>query len=149
VSRITSQRYLDASRGQTCKFQIPGICQGGTDTTVPCHIRDDHTGGAQKASDISVADGCFSCHNVMDRRAKMDDGTYITETDWLFYSLRALQRTLEGRIEAKVLVIVGDRPKATHRSRIVRKPKEERTPIQSKPNWPPKGSRKIQQRAPK
>ncbi len=105
---LRSKRYLAASRDQTCKFQIPGVCLGGTETVVPCHLRDDHAGGAQKASDSSVADGCFACHAVMDRRAKMPDGFLITNEEWNYYALRGLQRTIEARIVAGVLVWPAD-----------------------------------------
>lgn len=104
---IRSPAYRDASRGQRCTFQIPDVCTGGGEDTVFCHLRDDHTGGAQKASDLSGADGCFACHNVMDRRAKMPDGLYIKDEDWTFFAFRALQRTMHRRVEQGVLIIKG------------------------------------------
>ena len=107
MTRIASTKYLAASRGENCKFRIEGVCCGDVATVVPMHIRDRHTGGAIKASDISVGDGCWACHEVFDRRAKMPSGDYITEAEWNFYALRALQETLEGRIERGVLKLPG------------------------------------------
>ena len=32
-----SKKLTDAARGQQCTLEIPGVCIGGTDTTVACH----------------------------------------------------------------------------------------------------------------
>lgn len=103
MKALRSKLYLAASNGATCKFRIPDAGLHDPATVVPCHLRDAHAGSAQKASDISVADGCFDCHNIMDRRAKMPNGHYITDAEWNFYALRGLQATLEARIVAGVL----------------------------------------------
>ena len=128
MSRISSKKYLAGSRGQECTFRIPGICDRNTETVVPCHIRDRHTGGATKASDISIANGCFSCHALMDGRS----GT-LSDVDWLYYALRGLQETLEQRFEAGLLIVPVDAEKPMERAVKPRKPKEQRTKIPSRP----------------
>lgn len=100
--RLESPTYLAASKGQPCAYSIPEVCNRDWSTTVPSHIRDDHTGGAIKASDCSIADSCDACHAVMDRRAKMPDGKLISDADWHVYALRGLQRTLESRIRRNI-----------------------------------------------
>lgn len=142
MSRISSAKYLSGSKGQECSMRIPGHCVGGTETTVPAHIRDRHKGGGNKASDISVANACFGCHSAFDTGK-------LTHEEWLTYALRGLQETLEQRHEAGLLIVPID-PK--HAKTIKpRKPAEKRTaipkssrPFASKPlvsrgRWPKKG----------
>ena len=137
---IRSRKYLAGSKGETCKLRIPGVCTGDTETVIPAHIRDRHTGRSIKASDLSVTDACFACHEIFDGR-----GGTLPREDWLFYALRGLQETLEGR-EAKGLLFV---PKdaftpASERPVKPRKPPEQRAKIQQrKTEWP---SRKFQKR---
>lgn len=102
---IRSKKYLAGSRDQPCTFRIPGHCNNDWSTVVPCHIRDGNTGAAQKASDLSVANGCAGCHRAFDLNL-------ISHEDWLFYALRGLQETLQQRFEAGLLVIPVDAPKA-------------------------------------
>ena len=136
MTRLSSAKYRDGAKGATCKFRIAGVCMGGTDTTVFCHIRDRHHGRGVKASDISGGDGCQSCHDVFDRRAKMPNGELISELDWHFYALRALQETLEQRIDAGILPFPHDAPPAIKQSKP-RKPKAERAAVKSRPTkWP-------------
>lgn len=124
MTRISSAKYLAGSRGQPCTLRIPGHCIGGTETTVPAHIRDRHTGNAQKASDISVANACFGCHTALDQNL-------IPREDWLFFALRGLQETLEQRHEAGLLIVPLDAPKAP--KPVQRKPKSERKSIPHNP----------------
>lgn len=144
---IRSRKYLDASRGQPCTLQITGVCTGDVETTVAAHIRDEGTGKGKKADDISIADACFACHRVFDGHGHAP----LTETEWLFYALRGLQRTLRSRVLRKK-IIVGLDPERLSSERPVsaRKPKAERKTIASNPvipqranPWGPKGSRKI------
>jgi hypothetical protein len=107
MTRISSKPYLAGSRGASCKFRIPGVCNGDPATVVPCHGRDRYAGGASKASDLSVVDGCFECHDRIDRRRPMPDGELISEADYNFYVLRGLQETLEARIDLGLLIVKG------------------------------------------
>lgn len=129
---VKSRKYLNGARGQECLLNIPGVCVGGTETTVACHIRDESKGMGNKASDLSTVDGCAACHAMFDIGA-------MPKEEWLFYALRGLQRTLERRVEQELLDVQHDAPK----SHTTPKPKSKR-PIQSKTAWP-KG-RKIQSR---
>lgn len=126
MTRLSSKKYLAGSRGQSCTFRIPGICDNDPETVVPCHLRDRHTGRSIKASDISVANGCKNCHDRMDGRNGI-----LSQEDWLFYALRGLQETLEQRIEAGLLIFPHDAPKQP--SVKPRKPVSQRQKIQSRP----------------
>lgn len=134
MTRISSKKYLAGSRGQTCTLRIPGVCNNDPETVVPAHIRDRHKGGGTKASDISVANACSSCHAVFDGQVNMRTGTPIDSEAWYFYALRGLQETLEQRIEAGLLVIPQDvSTPLMARPTKPRKPKAQRKAIPSRP----------------
>lgn len=105
---IRSKKYLAGSRGQQCTLRIPGVCNNDPDTVVPAHIRDRHKGGGTKASDLSVANACSSCHAVFDGQAMARTGIPLAPEDWLFFALRGLQETLEQRFEAGLLIVPVD-----------------------------------------
>lgn len=117
MSRISSKKYLAGSRGQQCSLRIPGVCNNDPDTVVPAHIRDRHKGGGTKASDISVANACSSCHDYFDRRS-WRNGDIISNEEWLAYALRGLQETLEQRIAAGLMVVPMDIEKGASGKKI-------------------------------
>jgi hypothetical protein len=134
---IRSRKYLDGAKGESCKVRIAGVCKDDRSTVISAHIRDRHAGRGQKASDLSTADCCFLCHDVLDRRAKMPDGEYISEADWLFYALRGLQETLEARFDLGLLIVPVDAETlSSERPVKPRKPKSERKAIQSRSSFP-------------
>ena len=143
MTAVRSRKYLAGSKGQPCKLRIVGVCTGNVETTIPAHIRDRHTGRSIKASDLSVADACFNCHEVFDRRAKLPSGEYLSDDEWRFYALRGLQDTLEGREAAGLLVVPRDLV-TPHSAKPTpkRKPPEQRAKINSRSDWPQ--GRKLQ-----
>lgn len=98
-----SRKYLAAAKGQPCTLQIPGVCIGGTETTVACHspLKEDRNG--TKAPDYCVADGCSACHDYLDRRSRVC-GEHITEEYQRFYFHRGMVRTLANRLERGILI---------------------------------------------
>lgn len=130
MTRISSRKYVDGARGQPCTFRIPGDCDGGGETTVFCHIRDRHTGKSIKASDTSGGDGCARCHARFDGRA----GFLLTQAEWHFYALRAMQETLENRINRGIVIVPLD-AHAPHSERPAkqRKPRAQRKAVPNNP----------------
>ena len=127
---IRSSAYLAGSRVQPCALQIVDVCQGGTDTTIPAHCRDETFGRSQKADDTSVIDSCFACHEVFDGRSHIK----LSREDWLFYALRGLQRTLRSRVLRGIAIIALDIAKPAHERPVkARKPVEQRAKIQGRP----------------
>jgi len=63
-----NKKLTAAARGQQCTLQIPGVCQGDTETVVACHspLLEDREG--TKAPDFCIAFGCAQCHDILDRR---------------------------------------------------------------------------------
>lgn len=131
---IRSKKYLAGSRGQQCTLRIPNVCTGDVDTVVPAHIRDRHKGGGTKASDISVANACWACHEVFDGRARTPDGSYLVGLQWYVYALRGLQETLEQRFEAGLLIVPVDAETLPMERPVKpRKPRDQRKKIASRP----------------
>jgi hypothetical protein len=137
MTRISSKAYRDGARGQACTLRIAGVCTGGGEDTVFAHIRDSHTGGAIKASDTSGADACFACHEVFDRRARIN-GRQIGDQEWFIYALRGLQETIERRIKQGLLMLPADATE-TRRTSTAKPGKIAGRPM-------PKSSRKIPSR---
>lgn len=77
---LRSKKLTDAAKGQECTLEIPGVCQGGTETTVACHspLLEDRQG--TKAPDFAIAFGCMACHDAIDRRAKVNG--QLLDGDW-------------------------------------------------------------------
>lgn len=60
-------------RGQPCYLRIPGVCVGGTETTVPCHSNQARHGKGRgiKAYDTYTVPGCWRCHAAIDQGAQL------------------------------------------------------------------------------
>lgn len=59
-----NRHLLDMARGKPCLLRVPGVCQGGTDTTVAAHSNSSCHGkaGARKADDHYSVWSCAACH---------------------------------------------------------------------------------------
>lgn len=68
------KKMLQACKGEPCYLRIPGICIGGTETTVPAHSNEQAHGKAmgRKADDRYSVPACFACH------AQYDQGRLFT-----------------------------------------------------------------------
>lgn len=53
-----------SAEGQQCMVRVPGVCRGGTETTVLAHLNGAGMGG--KAHDICGAYACSDCHAWLD-----------------------------------------------------------------------------------
>ena len=94
-------KLLEAAKGQECSVQVPGVCIGGTETTVAAHspFGEDGKGMGQKADDCFIADACTACHDYIDGR-----GVHCAlEEDRQFFFHRGLKRTLRNRLDRGIL----------------------------------------------
>lgn len=101
---IRSKAITQAAKGQACTLEIPGACLYGTETTVPCHspLPEDRNG--TKSSDLAVAFGCMGCHDVADRRAKVNGG-FISDDDQRYYIHRGIMRTQARLVEMGIVTV--------------------------------------------
>lgn len=102
--RIESKKWTDAARDQVCTFNLPNICSYDTDKSVFCHAPSEMKGVGIKSDDIWGADGCYECHLLMDNKRNFFKAGF-TEEDWLFFWLRAINRTLRNRYQRGVMKV--------------------------------------------
>lgn len=102
---VVSPKLRDSARGQECAFRIPGVCIGGRDTTVLCHLPSEIGGKATKGDDWHAAFGCSSCHDAIDGRR----GAHFDRRspDIFRCMLDALQRTHRIWFELGLITIAG------------------------------------------
>lgn len=64
-----NSHLLSMARGRYCLLRVPGVCIGGSETTVACHSNLSIHGkaGARKANDEFHVPGCFACHCWLDQ----------------------------------------------------------------------------------
>lgn len=69
VEGYHDQAMLDACRGEPCYLSIPGVCVGGTETTVPAHSNQARHGKGMgiKAKDEYSVPACYACHTEIDQ----------------------------------------------------------------------------------
>ena len=132
---IRSRKVLATAKGAECAARFPGICRGGTETTVWAHMNGAAFGKgmAMKAHDILGFHACFWCH------AYTDTGHWtnpvMSDAEFWRSLLDAMAVTYVRIVEAGVVIVPFDPPKE-HKPKP-RKPKTERAPIiQRKTKWP-------------
>lgn len=68
-----------AARNQPCLIRLPGVCDGGGETTVLAHYRlSGYCGMGQKPADMPWgAFSCGPCHDRVDRRIRDMDQEFV------------------------------------------------------------------------
>lgn len=148
MSNIRSEKVLRSAKGQECSARFPGICNHNPETTVWAHLNGAAFGkGASiKAHDVLGFHACSSCHAYYD----VGHGTrpLLSAAELLSCILSAVCETWVRLIRAGIVFVPEDAAKPfAERPVKPRPPKSERRaipagkPLESRPNWPPKGSR--------
>lgn len=136
---IRSRKLLNTAKGQECTLRFPGICHGGTETTVFCHLNFSWAGKGmgQKAHDILGVHGCYMCHVALDQSRHN-----LSSEEFYLHLLRAMCETYVRVVEMGVVVVPRD-AEILPKDRQVkpRKPREERVkiPRSAKKQWPKRG----------
>jgi len=88
-------KLRESARGETCTFQIPGVCNHDPATVVLCHGPHPDKGMAHKGPDSWSAYGCWPCHEMMDGRRPWiyQDEAYSRVVVW-FEAIRETQRRM-------------------------------------------------------
>jgi hypothetical protein len=120
---MISKKLRNSANAQECTLQIPGVCVGGTETTVLCHAPSEAKGIGNKSPDFWAAFGCHACHDALDQHR-------FPRADEQFYWLRGIFRTWSIWI-AKGLVILPVDP-TTAKKRPKNKAYLPSRPIQSR-----------------
>ncbi|RWG33999.1 nuclease domain-containing protein [Mesorhizobium sp.] len=109
---IVSSKLRNSARGQPCTFQIPGICNHDPATTVLCHLPSEVKATATKSDDFHAAFGCANCHQAIDNHI-------LSREESLYYSMRALQRTLHIWVTSGLVFVPADVTRSKPSSKIV------------------------------
>ena len=104
-----NKKILQAAKGEECLAQFPG-CQGGTETTVFCHLNESWAGKGmgQKADDCAGFFGCQHCHDIYDKRKTYNEySDNFNALDWYrtkdAYILLAYYRTIRRLLDKGIL----------------------------------------------
>lgn len=111
---------LDMANGKPCLLQIPGVCAGGTATTVACHSnKSKHgKGGHRKAEDFFSVFGCWACHQWLDtgkataeEKDKAFDAAHLLQiTHWHFIATDATETERNKRAAKWALELLEQTP---------------------------------------
>jgi predicted chitinase len=107
---IISTKLRNSAKGQPCMFQIPGICNHDPATVVLAHLPSEIKGMGNKSDDFHAAFACQNCHEAIDNHR-------LSREDCLYYSMRALQRTMRNWVSRGLVVV----PEDTHRHKPLSK----------------------------
>lgn len=80
-------------------MQVANVCNYDAATTISAHINLEGGKMGGKTDDISVVDSCSDCHTWLDQHKG-------SELDQLFYTRRALIRTITRRFDEGFIAIV-------------------------------------------
>jgi len=94
-------KLTKAARGQECTIQIHPYCNMDPDTTVFCHAPSSDKGMATKSPDYWGADGCSTCHAIVDG----SHATHLSADEIYRCFMRGVFRTLKRRIEQGLIKI--------------------------------------------
>lgn len=90
----TDQAIRESANGEECHVRLPGFCNGRTDTTVWSHWPglDADRGMGLKALDLCGAYACSACHDAIDGRQPLPEGTSRADVvlGWMFGHMRSL-----------------------------------------------------------
>jgi len=59
-------KIRQSAKGETCTFNLPGVCNHNPETVVLCHAPHPDKGMGLKGPDTWAAYGCSDCHAAMD-----------------------------------------------------------------------------------
>lgn len=122
---FVSQKLRDSARGQECTLRLPGICQGGTETTVLAHMPSmiGLKGFGMKVPDYWAARACFACHEFVGRRPTLRTADR-SDVELLEYWIAALELTWQRWFEQGLLRVAGDErePRRKPLNKIVPRP---------------------------
>jgi hypothetical protein len=99
--KVRSRKLRQSAMWEACTFQIPGVCTHNNEETVLCHINVlNDKGWSTKPSDLTAAFGCSECHRFV-------DNLELCPQDSLFYTRRAISRTIHRWVEMGLISVEG------------------------------------------
>lgn len=108
----------DSAQGMDCQIRLPGICRGGTETTVWAHSNRyaDGKGRSIKAHDHNGAYACYWCHAVYDRQQARPAGLTLEAVERCFTRAMALSQAMLVQMKLWDGVSIPERKSKKHKS---------------------------------
>lgn len=104
LPKVRNSALLDACRYMPCTLRIasfvPGMSCSGRDTVVPCHCGNVGKGMSTRVSDMTIAAGCHTCHDILDGRRE-NERDYIMEK----YPAAVMHRIMSGVFETQAMLV--------------------------------------------
>lgn len=69
---VASTKLRASARGELCCVRLPGVCDGGGETTVLAHLPMPGLPSGSKVSDVVATFACAGCHREIDTGARAD-----------------------------------------------------------------------------
>ncbi len=91
----------ESANGRECLLLLPGVCRGGTETTVWAHSNSykDGKGRSLKAHDHCGAYACYWCHAVYDRQMSRPKGLTFNVVEIAFTRAMKLSQAILIRLK--------------------------------------------------
>ncbi len=105
LSKVRSDRIMDAAMGQPCSLRLPGICNHNPQTTVTAHLPGIGKSMASKVSDLHTAFACSACHDAIDRFGWEKKG--LTAAMVLDAMLRGHAETQARLVDMSIIIVPG------------------------------------------
>lgn len=133
---IRSEKYRRGAKGAPCRFRGPTCnCDPSTSQFAHANGAAFGKGAGIKAHDIAGIDACSDCHHYID----VGHGTNPLISDAEFWKLiaRGIVETMVDRIRRNIVIIPLDPERlSSERPAPMRKPKDQRAPINGRSEWP-------------
>jgi len=107
LPKVRSDRIMQAMHQMPCSLRIAtfiGLPCAPMDTNVGCHLPVSGKGIATKVTDLAVACGCATCHDLLDGRDAR--GATIRDTYPAAYGQRLLNALVETQARLVAIGII-------------------------------------------
>ena len=111
LPKVRSPALMAAIQGMPCSLRLAsfgGMSCASQKTVVGCHVGSVGKGMSTKVSDLMVAAGCATCHDLLDRRNR--EGMNLADrypAAWPSQILRAVAETQARLVEMGIIVVLG------------------------------------------
>jgi hypothetical protein len=112
LPKVRSDALMQSAEGQPCSLRIAGFvgmsCSGNA-TVVGCHLPVVGRGVGTKATDLAVAYGCQTCHDLLDGRNQNARAIIMERYPAAFFErlLNALVETQARMVGAGIIEVKG------------------------------------------
>lgn len=103
LPKVRSTALMESARGMPCSLRVAsfvGLPCSGNHTVVGCHLPVLGRGVATKATDLAVAFGCQTCHDIIDGRNQNAREVILANYPGAYY-----ERLLSALVETQARLV--------------------------------------------